>query len=151
MGIRRKGFTLVELLIVIVVIGILSAAMMFSSTEAISSAKASNIVSGLRNWKTAALAYYIDNIDECDKSGFDVSTHSNDIAKYLNDEISPAGYNIQGSTVGTWYVTYDVSIAGDRVKEKLEARAQSLRLHNTATSADSDYYVNSDKVYLFVR
>ncbi|MBQ7561868.1 MAG: type II secretion system protein [Synergistaceae bacterium] len=59
----RKGFTLVELLIVIVVIGILSAMMMLSSTEAMSSAKASNIASNLRNLKTAALAWYADHTD----------------------------------------------------------------------------------------
>lgn len=62
-GFKRKGFTLVELLIVIVVIGILSAMMMLSSTEAVSSAKASNIISNLRNLKTAALAWYADNPD----------------------------------------------------------------------------------------
>lgn len=59
---KRKGFTLVELLIVIVVIGVLSAMMMLSSTEAVSSAKASNIISNLRNIKTAALAFYADNM-----------------------------------------------------------------------------------------
>ena len=59
----RKGFTLVELLIVIVVIGILSAMMMLSSTEAVSSARAADIISDLRNLKTAALAMYADNID----------------------------------------------------------------------------------------
>ena len=54
---KRSGFTLVELLIVIVVIGVLSTMMMLSSTEAVSSAKASNIISNLRNWKTAALEW----------------------------------------------------------------------------------------------
>ena len=61
---KRKGFTLVELLIVIVVIGILSAMMMLSSTEAVTSAKASNIVSNLRNMKTAVLAYVADHVDD---------------------------------------------------------------------------------------
>ncbi|MBQ3454890.1 MAG: prepilin-type N-terminal cleavage/methylation domain-containing protein [Synergistaceae bacterium] len=60
---RRKGFTLVELLIVIVVISILSAMMMMSSNEAVSSAKANNIIANLRNLKTAALAWYADNPD----------------------------------------------------------------------------------------
>ena len=65
---KRKGFTLVELLIVIVVIGILSAMMMLSSTEAVTSANASNIVSNLRNLKTAALAFYVDNLDYLEKT-----------------------------------------------------------------------------------
>ena len=60
---KRKGFTLVELLIVIVVIGILSAMMMLSSTEAVSSARANNIISNLRNLKTAVLSWYMDNLD----------------------------------------------------------------------------------------
>ena len=66
---KLRGFTLVELLIVIVVIGVLSAMMMLSSTEAVSSAKAADIVNDLRNWKTAVLAWYTDNIDIVDAWG----------------------------------------------------------------------------------
>lgn len=61
---KRKGFTLVELLIVIVVIGVLSAMMMLSSTEAVSSARASNIVAGLTTFKKALTQWYIDNYDK---------------------------------------------------------------------------------------
>lgn len=60
----RKGFTLVELLIVIVVIGILSAMMMLSSTEAVTSAKANNIIAGLSTFKKALTHWYIDNLDK---------------------------------------------------------------------------------------
>ena len=90
---KREGFTLVELLIVIVVIGILSAMMRLSSTEAVTSAKASNIVSNLRNLKTAALAYYTDNMDAVDAATtsattdnpFDTTTAMNEIWKYMNN------------------------------------------------------------------
>ena len=66
---RRKGFTLVELLIVIVVIGVLSTMMMLSSTEAVTSAKASNIVANLTTLKKATLAWYMDNLDKVQEDG----------------------------------------------------------------------------------
>ena len=64
---KRKGFTLVELLIVIVVIGVLSAMMMLSSTEAVTSAKAAKIISDMRVMKTAILEWYMDNMDRVGK------------------------------------------------------------------------------------
>ena len=59
----RKGFTLVELLIVIVVIEILAGMMMLSSTEAVSSAKATRIISDLTVLKKAVISWYTDNYE----------------------------------------------------------------------------------------
>ena len=63
---RRRAFTLVELLIAIVVVGVLAAMMMLSSTEAVSSAKAAKIISDMRKLKTAAISWYTDNMDMID-------------------------------------------------------------------------------------
>jgi len=58
----RKGFTLVELLIVIVIIGILAGAMMLASGAATASAEASNVVSNLRSLQSASLMLFADHM-----------------------------------------------------------------------------------------
>lgn len=121
---NRKGFTLVELLIVIVVIGVLSTMMMLSSTEAVSSARAAKIINDLRNLKTATLAWYADNLNRVvqDSNGYQIVTngvkqkidnfardHSDEILKYLNAENSIRLKNPEANkeTVGA-YVLHDV-------------------------------------------
>ncbi|MBQ3394937.1 MAG: prepilin-type N-terminal cleavage/methylation domain-containing protein [Synergistaceae bacterium] len=59
----KPGFTLVELLIVIVVIGILSAMMTVAASEFVDSSKATKIISDLTNLKRAATAWYLDNYE----------------------------------------------------------------------------------------
>ncbi len=88
MKLKRKGFTLVELLIVIVVIGVLSAMMMLSSTEAVSSAKAATIISDMRVLKTAVLSWYMDNLDKVKKNSKG-EYKIND--KYIGDYFSKEG------------------------------------------------------------
>ena len=157
---KRRGFTLVELLIVIVVIGVLSAMMMLSSTEAVSSARASNIVSNLRNLKTAALAYYVDNLDTYDKAtgitDIGNGNTSKDILKYLsgnNSSTNYSGYGFKGTTSGTWYVYYNVTNDGN-VKTKLAGRAGSTNLvgGSSATEVKSnDVYNGEAYVGMFIR
>jgi len=60
---KRQGFTLVELLIVIIVIGILAGGMMLASGSATDSAKASTLISELRNAKAAGIMFLGDNTD----------------------------------------------------------------------------------------
>ena len=164
----RKGFTLVELLIVIVVIGILSAMMMLSSTEAVTSAKASNIVSNLRNLKTAALAYYVDNMDTLATADPDIEK----VWEYMNNSKKSDGkYNIPdsdkyvfylfGNTKGqkTWFLKYTINGTNDevaKIKNKLKGRAASTGLLNSATVTDgkvvsTPYDGTGADVYVHVR
>lgn len=145
--IRRKGFTLVELLIVIVVIGILSAMMMMSSSEAVTSAKASNIVSNLRNMKTAVLSYYLDHMDKfSENQKREIST--TDIMPYLRktdagntDESKIEGYWVCNKD-GVLYVACDLSdknVSSNeaewlKIRDKLAGRAKSTGLQFTTTA-----------------
>ena len=75
---RRKGFTLVEILIVMVVIGILAAMMMFSSTEAESSARVQTIINNFNQIHKAVNAWYFDNMH---RIGTGITGETSDNAK----------------------------------------------------------------------
>ena len=141
---KRRGFTLVELLIVIVVIGVLSAMMMLSSTEAVSSAKASNIISNLRNLKTAALSLYTASLDKVNGAKPTIGA----VQRYLNNETLDANvYNIvfKGASnnnydAAEWYVT--CSVTDSNVKTKLASRAGSVGLLAGGSSITTDLSSN---------
>ena len=174
---KRKGFTLVELLIVIVVIGILSAMMMLSSTEAVTSAKASNIVSNLRNLKTAALAFYVDHMDAAEgakdigsnateigegdkKYTFKNGSFFKDVAGYMSasdtsNELDN-GYSVKIDGAGDWYVIYTIKGTTTEIasiQKKLAGRAKSVGLCKGGdTPAKATAYTDSDAaVAMFVR
>ena len=113
---KQKGFTLVELLIVIIVIGILTAMMILSSTESVTTAKAIKIISDLSLLKRAVNAWYLDNYTRLNKTdnGYYVDAtynasskkytggtrlhdylneHSEEIAKYFSN----AGASFKGT------------------------------------------------------
>ena len=146
----RKGFTLVELLIVIVVIGVLSTMMMLSSTEAVSSAKASNIVSNLRNLKTAALAWYVDNLSTADT--VNISSKRTEIIQYMSNESVASEYKFTGKGEGNWYVYYESpeSRVGDKLKSrKDDVGLKKITAGNTPTVANYDGGTNI--VGMFIR
>lgn len=58
---KKKGFTLVEVLIVIVIIGVLSGLLVTSAVGAIDKAEATKIVSDLKNIQSASVLYFADS------------------------------------------------------------------------------------------
>ena len=155
---KRKGFTLVELLIVIVVIGVLSAMMMLSSTEAVSSARASDIVSDLRNLKTAALAYYADHLDIAEGTAAGTLLASNDVKnaifRYMNNETkTDYGFAAGETRNNEWYVVYtggQTSTKNGSVNGKLAGRASTVGISGSADSSDV-YQASDTDVYMFIR
>ena len=164
----RKGFTLVELLIVVAIIGVLAATMTMSSTDAIDSAGANAILSNLNSLKTAAMAMYMEEPGAASSAtialaGTDTVTASDAmtksikvlLGKYLGKGSTAIGlgdaesnYGLVGSS-SSWYVVYHFA-ASDTVgvKAKLDAKANASDLYGSKDAPNtsdtecgfSDYY-----------
>lgn len=57
---KKKGFTLVEVLVVMIIVGALSSILMISAVTAMDRAEATKIVADLKNIKSASILYFAD-------------------------------------------------------------------------------------------
>ena len=89
----RKGFTLVELLIVVAILGALAAIMTVSSGSSIAKARATAIANNLRICTTAAQLYYL--------SSGDVDTAEKDIGSVKTSEFVATIPNFSEFSSGT--------------------------------------------------
>jgi len=175
----RKGFTLVELLIVIIIIGILAGAMMLVAGTSRDSAEATKIISDLRTMKAAALMLISDNPEFSSTNWAaldDSQVNLDQLNNYLDrpitkDENFPyifatidldntATTNISNDTVTLWVLGLDVTDRRNGVKGNLKKQAESVGLFKgdaTKISAtkwplsDADYYDMGSHVYVIVQ
>ncbi|MBQ6971241.1 MAG: type II secretion system protein [Synergistaceae bacterium] len=159
---EHKGFTLIELLIVIVVMGILGSMMMVSSNESISTARANNIISNLRNFSMAAMAFYTDSMDHFGKTPNEPAELMSYVKKYMHNEgkiPDVASYMVKNAS-GVWWAGYALSDAdGTRVREKIEGRASSANLCGSSSATPPEksgtaypsYKSSNSHVWLLIR
>ena len=151
----HKGFTLMELLIVIAVSGILSSMAMMSGSEATNIANANKIVEEFNIISAAMNMYYADN-----KAVVDATTET-DLASKILEGIKPymksvtsvtaesdatAGkYNISVQN-GEWWLTYTLAADDTKVGAILKNKATQEGLMSTTTTV-SGTKVTASKAY----
>lgn len=129
---KKKGFTLVELLIVLVIVGVLSGLLMVSASGALDKAEATKISSDLKNIKSASFLYFA---DESKWPSADIKL----VNPYLSAKLDSAGdYSFinEGTQVKAKYHNADI---GNGVMVKLKAmqdKGASLSVDVTARTAE---------------
>ena len=100
---NTKGFTLVELLIVIAITTTIGTVMTLTGAKASASQRVTNIIHGLVNCKRAVLSLYADNPDS-----LPCGDMTEEVAKYLKSEIitlKDGVKHIKGNSADEGYLT----------------------------------------------
>lgn len=138
---KNRAFTLVELLIVIIIIGVLAGMMMVSAGAATDNARATRIISDIRAMKAAAILYHADYgtwpiwaYNGGVYQNMDPNTAAAGVVPDNYFDMSTAGDDcwigvMYGSASGICYSVADVTNLDMGVREKLAARAEEVGLY----------------------
>jgi len=143
---KAKGFTLVELLIVMVIIGILAGAMLLVMGSGKDKANATKIVSNLRSMKAAALMYYSDKAEW--------PSQVTDLDDYMDRPVSADGtivtaYTITSNDSGDVFIKAALGTdANSGLNNKLKEMAQESGLYSDMSGT---VYNTADKTTVYVR
>ena len=163
----RKGFTLLELLVVIGVMGILSSLAMIGGQEATNAARATNIADGLEKAASAMMMYYADNADSINESGTTAEKVKDGANAYLKTKLvaateeSKAGkywvvLSEESAAGASWYVVYKFLDTDTALQKIIANKATRMDLYQVNDSgavqtAAYDGTTNAGSVAMKVR
>ena len=136
-GGKRRGFTLMEIIISIALLAILSGIFTISMSSGTDSAEASRILGELDALKSAASLYYADNVSDLPTPAIA------DLKDYVSapEKLDNSEYKfVEGSNTSQWFVGYDISGASSGVRSKLASSAESHGLRSGTEDSDTDVY-----------
>lgn len=157
----RKGFTLVELLVVIAVIGILASMAMIGGSEATNTAKATRIVDEFQKLSAAMMMYYADNYASADLGQMTDDKLIAGVRAYVKDsdqnlltsgDAAVGKYKVEvvTGTPQTWWLTYKLEAADTRVGAILATKNARFNFKQTAAT-NGTAYAGGDTVCYQVR
>ena len=133
---KAKGFTLVELLIVIIIIGILAGMLLLAVGSATDKAEATKIVNALRNYKSATLMYYTDHSTWPPAGNYPINTSwAASLDRYTDRSMDAAAFSaLDVVAVGDRFLIGLTSATGSPLEQagvqgKLAAQAQASALY----------------------
>ena len=129
MNTKHKGFTLIELVILLAIIGIVAAVMAFMNIHSASSSRASRIIHDFRNLKTAAVSWHRDNksSDLHDRKSILSYLNNKSMVKVAEAAEEKGSYILRTTDGGkSWFVGCELNDA--KTKGKLTAKAGTLKL-----------------------
>jgi general secretion pathway protein G len=149
---REGGFTLVELLIVIMIIATLAGMMLLATGVSMDSTEAAKVIGDIRGLKSAALLFYGDNLRWPD------ATETKSLDLYADRAVDTGRYNVtigdsyyvdgvRRTNIGVVLVGANNSTPG--VKNKLASKAKDVGLFKTADTATE--YDGGTAVYMNMR
>ncbi len=89
---NKKGFTIIELIVVIAIIAILAAIVMVSVTHYITESKIVSAKAEMREWATSATKFYIDNGGTF--SGFSMSPEASRLSVSIPTLVGASGLDV---------------------------------------------------------